>query len=263
MARLATRIITPTESVKREVCEHLKVAPEKVAVTTYAPRSVFRRVEPEQISETRRRLGIRDDFILFVGTIEPRKNLLALVRAFDEILRTTSLRPQLVLAGKEGWLTSDLFAFIKTARLDDHICFTGYLADKDLSALYSSCSLFVYPSLYEGFGLPPLEAMSCTAPVITSKIPPIMETVQNSACLVDPTNVGEIAGAIVQLLQQQHARSQLSLSGWERVQEFTWERTAARTLEVYREVLGKQPYQVSGKPADRRTPLAKTKKAGE
>src|SRR5438034_6241103 len=119
MARLASRIITPTESVKHEVCEHLRVAPEKVAVTPYAPRSVFRKVESEQISEVRRRLGIRDDFILFVGTIEPRKNLLTLVRAFDEILRTTSLRPQLVLAGKEGWLTGDLFTFIKTAGLDD------------------------------------------------------------------------------------------------------------------------------------------------
>ena len=238
MARSATMIITPTQSVKREVCEHLGVDSGKVAVTPEAPRPVFERIEREQTLETRRRLGIRDDFILFVGTIEPRKNLLTLARAFDEILRTTPLRPQLVIAGHRGWLTDDLFLFIKEAGLGDHVCFTGYLADEDLRALYSSCSLFVYPSLYEGFGLPPLEAMACGAPVITSRVPAIMETVETAACLVDPTNTQELAGAIVRLLSDPGAREQLSILGAQQARKFTWERTASLTLEVYKEVLG-------------------------
>jgi glycosyltransferase involved in cell wall biosynthesis len=238
MVKSAAMIITPTESVKRELCEHLGVDSGKVAVTPEAPRSVFKRVESEQAIETRKRLGIRDNFILFVGTIEPRKNLLTLARAFDQILRQTSLRPQLVIAGKEGWLMNDLFRFINRAGIQDDVCFTGYLGDDDLRALYSSCTLFVYPSLYEGFGLPPLEAMACGAPVITSRIPPIMETVETAAYLVDPANAQELASAIVRLLEDPGAREQLSILGAQQVRNFTWERTASLTLEVYKEVLG-------------------------
>jgi glycosyltransferase involved in cell wall biosynthesis len=209
-----------------------------VAVTPLAPRTVFRKIEREQAIETRKRLGIRDNFILFVGTIEPRKNLLTLARAFDEILRQTSLRPQLVIAGQEGWLMNDLFQFINSAGIQDDVCFTGYLGDDDLRALYSSCTLFVYPSLYEGFGLPPLEAMACGAPVITSRIPPIMETVETAACLVDPANAQELASAIVRLLEDPGAREQLSMLGARQVRNFTWERTAALTLEIYKKLLG-------------------------
>jgi glycosyltransferase involved in cell wall biosynthesis len=238
MARSATMIITPTESVKQEVCEHLKIASSRVAVTPLAPRSIFKRVEREKTIETRRRLRIRDDFILFVGTVEPRKNLLKLARAFDEILRQTSLRPQLVVAGQQGWLMDDFFSFIKEAGWGDHVRFTGYLEDEDLRALYSSCSVFVYPSLYEGFGLPPLEAMACGAPVITSRIPSIMESVETAACLVDPANAHELAGAIVRLLEAPEARQLLSVLGPRQARKFTWERTASLTLEVYKKVLG-------------------------
>ncbi|MFS8087031.1 MAG: glycosyltransferase family 4 protein, partial [Acidobacteriota bacterium] len=225
MARAATMIITPTQSVKQEVCAHLGIESSKIAVTPLAPRSVFKRIERDQTLETRRRLGVEDDFILFVGTIEPRKNLLTLARAFDEILRATTLRPQLVIAGKEGWLTDNFFSFIEDAGLRDRVCFTGYLHDEDLRALYSSCSVFVYPSLYEGFGLPPLEAMACGAPVISSQIPSIAEAVGNAACLVNPKKVEELAGAIVRLLGDKQAREQLSRSGLKRVENFTWERT--------------------------------------
>jgi glycosyltransferase involved in cell wall biosynthesis len=253
MARSATMIITPSQSVKQEVCAHLRIESHKVAVTPLAPRSIFRRVEREKTIETRSRLRIKDNFILFVGTVEPRKNLLTLARAFEEILRTTSLRPQLVIAGKEGWLMNDFFSFIKAAGLGDLICFTGYLGDEDLRALYSSCSVFVYPSLYEGFGLPPLEAMACGAPVISSQVPAIIEAVGKAACLVDPKNVQDLAGAIVRLLEDRQGREQLSLSGIERVKEFTWERTARLTLEVYEEAMGmgsnrvEKPIGLSGK----------------
>lgn len=236
-ARSSVMIITATESVKREICEHLRVRPERVAVTPYAPRRSFRPVPLKETIANRRRLGIEDEFILFVGTIEPRKNLLTLVRAFEEILRHTPQRPQLVIAGREGWLSDDLHSFIERSAVKDRLLFTGYLPEEDLAALYSSCSLCVYPSLYEGFGLPPLEAMACGAPVITSNIPTIVETVAAAARLVAPTDTSALAAAIIELLNDKAERSRLSAAGLERAAQFSWEKTASQTMEVYREAL--------------------------
>jgi len=237
MVKTASKIITPSTSVKNEVCETLRVAADKVAVTPEAPRSVFKRTEDVETIETRRRLGIADDFILFVGTIEPRKNLQRLLDAFEQLLRTSSLAPQLVIAGGQGWLMDDFPATIKQKRLEDRVCLTGYLHDDDLAALYSSCRVFVYPSLYEGFGLPPLEAMACGAPVIASRIPSISETVGSAAQLVDPYNPTELCQALVEMLSDEKMRSHFSQAGAEQVKKFTWEQTAIKTLEIYRQVL--------------------------
>jgi glycosyltransferase involved in cell wall biosynthesis len=236
-ARMASKIITDSESVKGEICEHLRVRPEKIAVVPLAPRRAFRPVAEAEAVQARRRLGVEDDFLLFVGTVEPRKNLLTLVRAFEELMRHTSLRPQLVIAGKKGWLTEELFALIEHSGLGSRMLFTGYISDADLAALYSSCRVCVYPSLYEGFGLPPLEAMSCGAPVITSRIPVIMETVGNAARLVEPTDVRELADNIHALWTNDAERLQLSTGGIAHAAHFTWERTARLTLDVYEEVL--------------------------
>lgn len=238
MTRIATRIITDSESVKREICAHLGVKPAKVTAVPLAPRRAFRPAGESQTRAARRRLGVEDDFILFVGTVEPRKNLITLVRAFDELLRTTNLRPQLVIAGPKGWLTEGLFANVEWAARTERILFTGYVPDEDLRALYSSCRVSVYPSVYEGFGLPPLEAMACGAPVITSRIPVIVETVGTNARLIDPSDVREVTAALVELLTDPGARAHFSEAGLQRAAEFTWERTAEMTLEVYREALG-------------------------
>src|SRR5215216_3809355 len=135
MARKADAIITPSEAVKREVCEHLGVAAEKVFAIPEAARGAFYRVSRGESDPVCKRLGIEDEFILFVGTIEPRKNLITLVRAFDEIMRTPTLRPQFVVAGKEGWLTDELFSFIDRSDIKERIRFTGYVTEKDLGAL--------------------------------------------------------------------------------------------------------------------------------
>ncbi|HKQ52816.1 MAG TPA: glycosyltransferase family 1 protein, partial [Pyrinomonadaceae bacterium] len=237
MARFATAIITPSEAVKHETCEHLGVEPRKVRVVPEAPRRSFRPVPLAETIEVRRRLGVEDEFILFVGTIEPRKNLLTLARAFEEVIRATSLRPQLVIAGKEGWLTGELFSYLKSAGIRGRVRFTGYVSDDDLRALYSSCRAFVYPSLYEGFGLPPLEAMACGAAVITSRVPAITETVGEAARLVAPTDYRELAQAIIRLFEDAGERACLSSAGLARVARFSWEKTAASTVQVYREVL--------------------------
>ncbi len=239
MAQRAARIITPTQAIKNEVCSNLGIAPEKVVVTPEAPRRIFRRLHPAQTEEPRRRLGIENNFILFVGTLEPRKNLERLVQAFEQILRSTSLSPQLVIAGGEGWLMDDFAAGIKSRGLAERICLTGYLQDADLCALYSSCRVFVYPSLYEGFGLPLVEAMACGAPVVTSEIPSIKETVENSARCADPLSVDGMASAIVELLSDEKVNQHFSVAGMQRVQRFSWEQTALKTWQVYREVTRK------------------------
>ena len=231
MAKRASKIITPSNSVKTEVCEAFGIHPGKVAVTPEAPRPVFKRNEhPELV----RRLGIERDFILFVGTIEPRKNLRRLVEAFDQMLRNTSLSPQLVIAGGQGWMMDDFVSFIKQKGMEDRVRLTGYLGDEDLCGLYSSCTAFIYPSLYEGFGLPPLEAMACGAPVITSRTPALVETVGSAARLVDPKNVDDIAQAMREMLSDNKMCEHYAELGKVHVKKFSWEQTARKTLEVYR-----------------------------
>src|SRR6185503_2809990 len=139
MAKAASKIITPSNSVKAEVCEVLEVNPDKVTVTPEAPRPVFRRREDPELL---RRLGIDREFVLFVGTIEPRKNLRRLVDAFDRVVRATSLSAKLVIAGGQGWLMDDFASSIRQKGLEDRVCLTGYLEDEDLCALYSSCAVF-------------------------------------------------------------------------------------------------------------------------
>ena len=235
MARQARAIITPSEPIKSEVCEHLEIQPDKVFVTPLAPRSIFKPASQAETAETRRRLGIDDDFLLFVGTIEPRKNLSAIIKAFEEILRTTDLRPHLVVAGQVGWKSDDLLAQLERSPAREHIKRIGFVTDEDLRALYSSCSAFVYPSIYEGFGLPPLEAMACGAPVVASRVPSINESV---ARVASATDFRDLARIVVELLSDQQLRRSLSERGLNHARSFSWARTAALTREAYARALG-------------------------
>jgi alpha-1,3-rhamnosyl/mannosyltransferase len=235
MCRAATLIVTPTESVRREVCAHLSIESSRVVAVPEAARSVFRPMEARETQATRQRLGIEEDFLLFVGTLEPRKNVAALVRAFREAVSQTKARLQLVIAGKKGWLTEDIFAQAGEAGLSERVVFTGYLPDEDLRALYSSCRAFVYPSLSEGFGLPPLEAMACGAACIVSRIPSISEVVGDAALLVAPADEAELARSIVALLRDENLRRSLAAAARARAAAFSWERTARLMREVYDE----------------------------
>src|ERR1051326_1892319 len=236
-AKLAKKIITPTEAVRREVCDHLRVKPDKVIAIPSSARRSFRPMAFEQTVEIRKRLSIADHFLLFVGTLEPRKNLLTLLRAFEQILRQTSLRPQLVIAGGEGWLMEEMFAFIKSAGIEDRLRLTGYLADEDLCALYSSCGLFIYPSLYEGFGLPPLEAMAWGAPGGGRRVPALRGVLGEAAAFVGPLKGGQLGAEKVELVENEEARRRLAANGLKQAAKFSWEETARRTLQVYRDVI--------------------------
>jgi glycosyltransferase involved in cell wall biosynthesis len=234
MARRATLVITDSEAVRSEICDRLGIDSAKVVAIPLAPQRGFARLTPEITAEVRTRLGVEDEFLLYAGTIEPRKNLMTLVRAFEEVLRTTQLRPQLVVAGRVGWKSSELLAQLERGPLKDRVKLIGYVSDVDLSALYSSCRAFIYPSIYEGFGLPPLEAMACGAPVIASAVPSVNASV---ARVISPTDVYGLARSIIDLLNNPRERESLSLRGMKYAAQFSWEGTAKLTREVYDEAL--------------------------
>ena len=238
MVRAANAIITPSKSVKRELSEYFQVAPEKVFAVPEAARACFRPMAFIDTESVRVRLGVGDEFLLAVGTIEPRKNLATLITAFEEVIRAKPENGlQLVIAGGAGWLSGPLFEAVKNSPARDRIVLTDYLDDNDLRPLYASCRAFVYPSIYEGFGLPPLEAMACGAPVIASAVPAIEETTGGAALLFDPRQPAELAKIIGHLLEDENARHKLSEAGRRRAAAFSWERTARETLEVYASAL--------------------------
>lgn len=256
MARTATMIITPSESVRGEVCEHLRVNPSKVVAVPEAPRRIF---SPQPLAAARervRRLGIEGQFLLAVGTVEPRKDLLTLVRAFEELMRDSDLEEltrgsaleatsdetkaplHLVVAGGRGWLNDEFFDYVSASPVRDLVHLTGYVSDRDLRALYSSCLAFIYPSVYEGFALPLLEAMACGAPVVASRIPAHCETAgEEAALLFPPRDAQALARTIQSLVADEAVRRRLSDAGRERAARFTWERTAQLTRKVYDEAL--------------------------
>lgn len=237
LARAADAIITPTESVRREVYQQFQLRPEKVFAVPEAARTCFRPLEFAETANLRGRLGVNEEFLLSVGTLEPRKNLAVLLSAFEELRRIRpEIQLQLVIAGGRGWLSGPLLTAIERSPVRDRILLTGYLHDDQLQALYSSCRAFIYPSVYEGFGLPPLEAMACGAPVIVSGIPALRETAGDAALFFDPGAPGELMGKILELLGETgEAMRRRRAAGLRRAGEFSWERTARNTWQVYLE----------------------------
>jgi glycosyltransferase involved in cell wall biosynthesis len=238
MVRAAEAVVTPTEAVRREVCEHLGVPPSKVYAVHEAARACFKPQARAEAEAALRGLGVGGDFLLAVGTIEPRKNLAALVRAFEVVLRERpSATLRLVVAGGRGWLTGPLFEALERSPARERVVLTGYVSDGHLRALYSACRAFVYPSVYEGFGLPPLEAMGCGAPVVAGRTPAVEEVTAGAARLFDPRDASALARTLLELLDHEPARRALAEAGLARAAHFSWERTARATLDVYAEAL--------------------------
>jgi glycosyltransferase involved in cell wall biosynthesis len=237
LIRRAACITTETETMRAMICERFKAAREKVMVVPAAPRRIFRPAADDEIDAEllRAKFGINERFLLYVGTIEPRKNLATLLDAFEALMRDQAKEDslQLVVAGARGWLHRDFFARIENSPLKKSLIITDYLTDEELRALYATCELFIYPSLDEGFGLPPLEAMACGAPVIASDIAVLRETLDCAAAFFPPTDARALAETIGSLLVNQDARQQLIEKGRARAAAFTWKRAAALMSAVY------------------------------
>jgi glycosyltransferase involved in cell wall biosynthesis len=238
MAKAADAIVVPTEAIRREVCERLRVGEQKVFAVPEAARDFFQPVEFAETKATRERLAISGEFILTVGTIEPRKNIPVLVKAFERLLaRHSKTQLQLVIAGGDGWLSGPSFEAIKSSPAAGQIVLTGYLDDAALRDLYSASRVFVYPSLYEGFGLPPIEAMACGAPVIVSDIPALVESTAGAARIASAREPDELAQAMSELLHDDDKRAALIEAGRRRATELSWTQTAIKTLQIYESLL--------------------------
>jgi glycosyltransferase involved in cell wall biosynthesis len=232
-ARSAAHVITGSEYTRSDLIDAFDLPPEKVTVTPYAADPIYRPMDSEAARRAvKERFGLRGPFVLAVGVLQPRKNLPRLVRAFASVAR--EVPHTLTLVGKPGWAHEELHRSAAASRLGSRIQFTGYVADADLPFLYNAADLFVYPSLYEGFGIPPLEAMACGTPVVTSNVTSLPEVVGDAALTVAPTDETALAEAIRRALTDEPLRSHLHAAGLARAAKFSWERTAALTLEVYR-----------------------------
>ena len=245
-ARMARAIIAPSEYSRRDLIETYELPPERVAVT---PLSAAPHLAPVTDEAERRRVrelyGISVDYILAVGAIQPRKNLVRLIEAYADLrdARLQAKLPQLLLVGRRGWLYGETLDAVNRHSNDGDIRFTGYVRESDLPALYTDALCFVYPSYFEGFGLPVLEAMACGTPVVAGNRTSLPEVVGDAGLLVDPFDRSELARAIGRIIDDESLRHKLRARGLERAREFSWRETARRTLEVYERAVTRRQQQ--------------------
>ncbi len=232
----ADRILTGSESTKADIVNFLKVPVERIEVIQFGVEEAFKPQGSEEAVSIRKKLSLPERFILFVGTIEPRKNIISLLRAYRKLGRVDI---GLVVAGGRGWLFEEIFREVDRLNLNGKVLFPGRVPETDLPALYSAASVFVYPSVYEGFGFPPLEAMACGTPVITSNTSSLPEIVGDAGILVNPEDSDEIAEAIESVLDDDSKRDEMRTKGIERAKRFSWETCARETLRLYAELTGK------------------------
>lgn len=235
VVRRADRLITVSHATACDLAERFPRAKGKIRVIYPGVDPRFAPAPPEAVATVRQRLGLPDDYLLFVGTIEPKKNLSGLFEAYSILHRRHRDVPRLVVAGKRGWMSDPILRKVGELGLDDHILFRGFVPDDELPALFTGAMLFLFPSLYEGFGLPVLEAMACGTPVVTSSRASLPEVAGDAGVLVDPTDTEAIAEAIENLLEDSQRRHELSQRGRLRAQAFRWEETARQTLQAYQE----------------------------
>jgi glycosyltransferase involved in cell wall biosynthesis len=236
-ARKAAHIITASEYSRRDIMQTYGIAPHRITVTPPAAPASFGPVTDEkELARVRDLYGIEGDYILNVGSIQPRKNLSRLIVAYSRLRRARPeiKLPQLVLAGKCAWLYGETLRTIKELEVSNSVILTGYVPEAHLPALYSGALCFVYPSYFEGFGLPPLEAMKCGAAVIVGNKTSLPEVVGDAALLVDPFNVDDIASAMEKVMVDSSLRSHLRAKGLEQAKLFDWRETARKTLAVYK-----------------------------
>ncbi len=231
----ADRIIVNTLFIREEAREILNIPAEKIDVIPLAASEFFGEGGRPSVRPKDVRKITEKDYLLFVGTVEPRKNLKTLIKAFREIRSRHDLA--LVIAGGLGWLYDDIVSYPEELGLNGDVIFTNYLDDLTVRSLYRFASVFVYPSFYEGFGLPPLEAMACGAPVVASDIPPLREVSGSAAMFVNPADHEELAHTIERVLSSESLAAEMKKKGYERTRKYSWRKVAEDTIKTYEKAL--------------------------
>ncbi|MBN2383120.1 glycosyltransferase [bacterium] len=234
----AVKVISVSQSSKRDIVRYLNIAPEKIEVIYNAVSDIFKPMDdPELKDQLSQKFGVTGDYLLYVGNLMPHKNLKRLIYAFYRLRRKLKIDIKLVIVGEGIPHYRELRILANDLGLKDKVIFLGFIAKKWLPILYNKAKVFVFPSQYEGFGLPPLEAMACGTPVVTSNTSSLPEVVSDAGLLIDPYNVEELIEAMELCITDEHLRQKLVTKGLERVKHFSWERTAQRTLQIYQEIL--------------------------
>lgn len=234
----ADAIIAVSQNTRNDLVERVGAKPEKVVVIPEAADEIYRPLDRDLVEATlQRRFRFGRGYILFVGTIEPRKNLPFLLRAYallKERWRSVGRSvPKLVIAGRKGWLFGEVFRAVEDLRLGDDVIFVGVVSPDDLVILYNGASLLVFPSLYEGFGLPLLEAMACGTPVVGAEVSSIPEVVGDAGLLYSPKDIEALISGLESLILDEGLANRLREKGFERVKGFSWTATARETLALY------------------------------
>lgn len=240
-ARRAERVIVVSENTRRDAALLLGIPLERIVVIPNGVDDTFHPIrDRERIAAFRRKRDVPDRIILFVGTIEPRKNVGTLIRAYARLKEKGTVEHKLVIGGSKGWMFEPLFSLIEGLGLSEEIIFPGFLSPQELPLWYNAADLFVYPSLYEGFGLPPLEAMACGTPVVTSNVSALPEVVGKAGIMVDPHDAEAWAQVMEQVLLDAERRESLSNAGLKRARRFSWQKTAQMTADLYRAITNNQ-----------------------
>jgi glycosyltransferase involved in cell wall biosynthesis len=232
-------LIAISEHTKRDIVRILGIPENKIYVTLLAADPVFRPIyDTEKLEAISQKYRLPENFMLALGTIEPRKNMPRLIEAFANYVNKTDTDLFLVMVGKQDWGYDKVVEIIKKRQIAERIKFTGYIDEDDMPGIYNLAKFFSYPSLYEGFGLPVLEAMACARPVICSNSSSLPEVAQDAAILVDPLDVKEMEMAIEKFDTDDRAREDFSARATLQAAKFSWKKTAIKTIDVYKEVLG-------------------------
>ncbi|MFH1745306.1 MAG: glycosyltransferase family 1 protein [bacterium] len=226
--RNSRRIISISENTKKDLIKIFKIDPKIIQTVYPACSREFKIIEDENyLSEIRKKYDLPENFLLFVGTLEPRKNLIKLIESYNKFIGEKEFENyKLILVGKKGWHYDEIFRKVEELNLQNKIIFLGYAPDDDVPAFYNLASCFIYPSIYEGFGMPVIEAMRCGCPVITSNTSSLPEAAGDKAVLVDPESIDEIVTAIKNVLSDNVLRESMKKKGIEWSKKFSWENTA-------------------------------------
>jgi len=236
-ARRAKAVIGVSETTRQDLLRLYRLLPDRVFAAPNGISPDYQPASAERVSAARERYGLPETYLLSVGVLQPRKNLLGLVNAIAEAKQRHGLPTPLAVVGKKGWLFEQIFEVVEALHLTEQVIFCGYVPDEDLPALYTGAALTLYPSLYEGFGLPPLESMACGTPAVVSTTPALVEVTGDAAPHLPPTDAVAWADAIVRLIEDPDERARLADVGRARAAEFTWERSAAIHLAAYRKAV--------------------------